>query len=178
MTDAIKPVIDVAHLTRQREWSRATFGPGPRTKGVCDHIRKELREVEAEPEELSEWADVIILGFDGAWRAGWEPEDILNAILLKQWVNEGREWPDWRGHEDQAIEHVRDGDQPLPTKHDGPVVQELVRDDIEARLQVGIQRYGTGLQANNGRDMTRDAYEEALDLATYLRGMLLERDGA
>lgn len=68
-------------------------------------------------------------------------------------------------------------EQPLPTRNDGPVVQDLVIDDVRQRLLVGIERYGTGLQAHNGRDMLRDAYEEALDLATYMRGMLLERDG-
>ena len=30
------------HLRRQREWSESTFGPGNRTQGVLDHIRKEL----------------------------------------------------------------------------------------------------------------------------------------
>lgn len=36
----------IAHLTRQAAFSRATFGPGPRTKGVIDHVKKELAEVE------------------------------------------------------------------------------------------------------------------------------------
>ncbi len=36
----------VSHLDRQAAFSRVTFGPGPRTKGVCDHVRKELVEVE------------------------------------------------------------------------------------------------------------------------------------
>ena len=36
----------IAHFTRQAAFSRATFGPGPRTKGVIDHVKKELREVE------------------------------------------------------------------------------------------------------------------------------------
>lgn len=36
----------IAHLTRQAAFSRATFGPGPRTEGVIDHVKKELREVE------------------------------------------------------------------------------------------------------------------------------------
>lgn len=52
----------------------------------------------------------------------------------------------------------------------------MVIADITARRQVGIQRYGTALQAHNGRDMLRDAYEEALDLAIYLRGVLEERE--
>lgn len=68
-------------------------------------------------------------------------------------------------------------EQPLPVKNDNPIIQELVIKDQHARLQLGIQRYGTGLQAHNGRDMLRDAYEEALDLCVYLRGVMYERDG-
>lgn len=63
-------------------------------------------------------------------------------------------------------------DQPLPVVNDSPIIQELVMDDVQERLEVGIKRYGTGLQAGNGRNMLRDAYEEALDLTTYLRGQI------
>lgn len=66
--------------------------------------------------------------------------------------------------------------QPNPTINDNPIIQELVISDMSGRLRLGIERYGTGLQANNGRDMLRDAYEEALDLCVYLRGMMYERD--
>ena len=52
----------------------------------------------------------------------------------------------------------------------------MVIADITARREVGIQRYGTALQAGNGRDALRDAYEEALDLASYLRQAIEERD--
>nr|WP_245281296.1 dATP/dGTP pyrophosphohydrolase domain-containing protein [Methylobacterium sp. ZNC0032] len=98
----------VAHLIRQREFSLKTFGPGPRTKGVIDHIRKELTEIEADPADIEEWVDVIILAFDGAWRAGWEPQKIVEAIVAKQTKNEGRDWPDWRSADpEKAIEHVR-----------------------------------------------------------------------
>lgn len=103
--------IDVAHLERQRDFSRATFGPGQRTLGVLDHIRKELAEIEADPDDLMEWVDVIILAFDGAWRAGWEPDEIINAVKKKQYRNEQRTWPDWRtASEDKAIEHDRSTD--------------------------------------------------------------------
>lgn len=71
---------------------------------------------------------------------------------------------------------LREGDQPLPTVNDRQDIQSMVIADITARRQVGIQRYGTALQAHNGRDMLRDAYEEALDLAIYLRGVIEERD--
>lgn len=87
-------IIDfIAHLTRQAAFSKATFGPGPRTKGVIDHITKELREVEKvyekpardylprpamshvegiraqHGEAAKEWVDVAILGFDGLLRS-------------------------------------------------------------------------------------------------------------
>ena len=53
------PILDlVQHLYRQREFSLKTFGPGPRTEGVCDHIRKELAEIAAEPGDLYEWVDL------------------------------------------------------------------------------------------------------------------------
>jgi hypothetical protein len=71
---------------------------------------------------------------------------------------------------------VRPGDQPLPVAHDGAIVQDAVCADIQQRKQIGIQRYGTPLQAGNGRDSLRDAYEEALDLACYLRQAIEERD--
>jgi hypothetical protein len=104
-------VIDAQHLDRQREWSTDTFGPGARTLGVLDHIRKELAEIEADPTDVNEWVDVIILAFDGAWRAGWEPQEILDATIAKQILNENRTWPDWRTmSDDQAIEHDRSGE--------------------------------------------------------------------
>lgn len=96
------------HLKRQRDFSLKTYGPGARTQGVIDHIRKELNEIEADPLDIKEWADVIILAFDGAWRAGWEPADIIAAIVAKQTKNEGRTWPDWRTADpNKAIEHDR-----------------------------------------------------------------------
>ena len=99
----------VAHLHRQREFSERTFGPGARTAGVLDHISKELDEIEAKPDDVSEWVDVILLALDGAWRAGFSPEQIAQAIAAKQERNESRNWPDWRTAEPgKAIEHVRE----------------------------------------------------------------------
>ena len=101
----------VVHLERQRAFSLKTFGPGQRTNGVLDHITKELDEIRADPADIKEWVDVIILAFDGAWRAGWEPEDIVKAIVAKQKKNEMRVWPDWRTSDpNKAIEHDRSHD--------------------------------------------------------------------
>jgi len=70
----------------------------------------------------------------------------------------------------------REGDsQGLPTINDERDIQSRVIEDIEARREVGIKRYGTALQPNNGRDALLDAYEEALDLTMYLKQALVER---
>lgn len=66
--------------------------------------------------------------------------------------------------------------QPDPTPDDSRPVWELVIEDMRARDQTGRERYGVPLQAGNGRDALRDAYEEALDLAVYLRQAIAERD--
>lgn len=67
-------------------------------------------------------------------------------------------------------------EQPLPTRNSSPSVQSMVIADLETRLQVGIARYGTPLQPNNGRDALRDLYEELLDAACYARQLIAERD--
>jgi hypothetical protein len=73
----------------------------------------------------------------------------------------------------------REGDsQELPVPNDQPFVQDLVIADIEARKALGIRRYGTALQAFNGRDALLDAYEEAMDLTIYLKQALVERETA
>lgn len=69
-------------------------------------------------------------------------------------------------------------EQPMPTPNDRPSIQSLVRADLDAREQVGIERYGTPLQPHNGRDALRDAYEEALDLCCYLKQVMVERADA
>jgi len=109
------------HLYRQRAFSRATFGPGPRTKMVVDHIRKELIEIEGAPFDLEEWIDVVLLALDGAWRCAEAmgvphdlvPARVVEALALKQLNNEMRDWPNWRTSDpDKAIEHVRPSAQP------------------------------------------------------------------
>ncbi len=69
----------------------------------------------------------------------------------------------------------RHGDQPIPVPNGEPCVQDAVMADLEARKLLGVERYGTVLQPHNGRDALRDAYEEALDLACYLKQALMER---
>ena len=94
-------------LGKQRTWSIDTFGPGFR-EGVFKHIKKELKEIQADPLDVFEWADLLILAFDGAMRAGHTPEEIIQAYHQKVEINQDREWPNWRNFgSDEAIEHVR-----------------------------------------------------------------------
>ena len=66
--------------------------------------------------------------------------------------------------------------EPPPQRNDGVPIWELVVKDMQARDYVGRARYGTPLQADNGRNPLVDAYQEALDLAVYLRQAIAELD--
>lgn len=54
-------------------------------------------------------------------------------------------------------------------------VLPLVLSDLSARVAKGAKQYGEPLTTHNGRDALTDAYEEALDLALYLRQAIEER---
>lgn len=103
-----------AHLYRQVEASKKNFGPDvsdEKLAGIAAHIRKELDEIAQDPRDLIEWIDVAILAFDGAWRAGYTPDQIVEALVFKQNKNEQRKWPDWRTHDpSKPIEHDRSHD--------------------------------------------------------------------
>lgn len=97
----------VEYIKRQEEWSGKTFGHGVRTKGITAHIRKELLEIEAAPHDVEEWIDVVILALDGAWRAGYSPEQIEQALETKQAKNFKRTYP-MPLSDDHPSEHVRE----------------------------------------------------------------------
>lgn len=65
--------------------------------------------------------------------------------------------------------------QPRPIVHDGPLVKDQLIIDIQALCARRAVKYGTHLQPHNGRDSLLDAYEEVLDLALYLKAVLMER---
>ena len=109
-------------IRRQRAFSSATFGPGARTNGLIEHIRKELVEIEDAADakgRTAEWIDVLMLAVDGLWRskveegADWwiAPEQIVQELVNKIDINEQRKWPDWRSADpEKAIEHIREGE--------------------------------------------------------------------
>lgn len=56
---------------------------------------------------------------------------------------------------------------------EGVLVEKIVADGL-ARDEMGAKKYGQRLQADDGRDHLVDAYQEALDLAVYLRQEIAE----
>ena len=101
------------YMRRKNAWSIETFGPTQQVSGVLNHIRKELDEVAADPGDVIEWADLIMLATDGAYRAGHSPDDICSALEAKLVICRARNWPDWQTlSHDQPIEHIK----PDPTE--------------------------------------------------------------
>ncbi|HGO5524189.1 TPA: DUF550 domain-containing protein [Klebsiella oxytoca] len=75
------------------EWSQGTFGNvGP--VGPLKHLAKEAIEAAAEPDDLSEWADMQFLMWDAQRRAGITDEQITQAMIEKLAVNKQRSWPE------------------------------------------------------------------------------------
>lgn len=89
-----QPASEREQIRREHaEWSDATFGDvGP--IGPLKHLSKEALEAAAEPDDLSEWADMQFLLWDAQRRAGISDEQITQAMVEKLAVNKQREWPE------------------------------------------------------------------------------------
>lgn len=102
----------VGSLKEQIKWSKKSFGDstfrtGRSHKGILSHIQKELKEIDENPIDLYGWIDLIILGLDGAWRAGYTAEDVALALHVKQCINITRMWPKNDGSGRESVEHIR-----------------------------------------------------------------------
>ncbi|HFE7532555.1 TPA: dATP/dGTP pyrophosphohydrolase domain-containing protein [Salmonella enterica subsp. enterica serovar Newport] len=100
------------------EWSDATFGDvGP--IGPLKHLSKEALETAAEPDDLSEWADMQFLLWDAQRRAGITDEQITRALTEKLAINKTRQWTEPKDGEPRL--HIKE--QPAS------VVPDEKRDD-------------------------------------------------
>jgi len=68
--------------------------------------------------------------------------------------------------------------EPPPIPNNQPMIWPLVVEDMEDRNLAGVEKYGVGLQAFNGRKPLKDAYQEILDLAVYIRQRIYEEENA
>ena len=112
------PAKDREQVRREHaEWSQATFGNvGP--IGPLKHLAKEAMEAAAEPDDLSEWADMQFLLWDAQRRAGITDEQITQEKKKKLAVNKQREWPEPKDGEPRL--HIKD--QPSAV---GPVTDAM-----------------------------------------------------
>ncbi|HAK1939220.1 TPA: DUF550 domain-containing protein [Salmonella enterica] len=91
------------------EWSDKTFGDvGP--VGPLKHLSKEALETAAEPDDLSEWADMQFLLWDAQRRAGISDGEITAAMVKKLAINKTRQWPEPKDGEPRL--HIKE--QPAP----------------------------------------------------------------
>lgn len=90
----VPPASERERIRREHaEWSDATFGDvGP--VGPLKHLSKEALEAAAEPDDLSEWADMQFLLWDAQRRAGVTDEQITMAMVEKLAINKARQWPE------------------------------------------------------------------------------------
>ena len=107
MLDEKGASLQLRTLIRQRhaEWSDKTFGNvGP--VGPLKHLSKEALEAAAEPDDLSEWADMQFLLWDAQRRAGISDGEITAAMEEKLKVNMARQWPEPKDGEPRL--HIKD----------------------------------------------------------------------
>ncbi|HCN7384653.1 TPA: DUF550 domain-containing protein [Escherichia coli] len=109
--------IALASLERERvrhehaKWSDSTFGcVGP--IGPLKHLSKEALEAAAEPDDLSEWADMQFLLWDAQLRAGISDAEITAAMENKLKINMERQWPEPKDGEPRL--HIKEpGNSPV-----------------------------------------------------------------
>lgn len=73
-----------------------------------------------------------------------------------------------------SVEDAATAKQPAPKGSGNPILG-MVLADLTNRALEGKEKYGEPLLANNGRNPLWDAYQEALDLAMYLRQAIEEQ---
>ncbi|EOO9357483.1 dATP/dGTP pyrophosphohydrolase domain-containing protein [Escherichia coli] len=93
------------------KWSDSTFGcVGP--IGPLKHLSKEALEAAAEPDDLSEWADMQFLLWDAQRRAGISDAEITAAMEDKLKINMKRQWPEPKDGEPRL--HIKEpGNSPV-----------------------------------------------------------------
>lgn len=73
-----------------------------------------------------------------------------------------------------SLEDAATAEQPAPSGKGDPILG-MVLVDLTNRALEGKKKYGEPLKAHNGRNALWDAYQEALDLAMYLRQAIEEQ---
>lgn len=122
-TDNQEPAPERERIRREHaEWSDATLGDvGP--IGPLKHLSKEALEAAAEPDDLSEWADMQFLLWDAQRRAGIRDEQINQAMIEKLAINKARQWPEPKDGEPR--QHIKELPAPVKQPSNAEQVADL-----------------------------------------------------
>lgn len=95
--------------------------------------------------------------------------------VLGDWRDTLEKRPEQKAFEPFAsVEDAATAKQPAPKGSGNPILG-MVLADLTNRALEGKEKYGEPLLAHNGRNPLWDAYQEALDLAMYLRQAIEEQ---
>ncbi|EDU9512233.1 DUF550 domain-containing protein [Salmonella enterica subsp. enterica serovar Ohio] len=138
---AAPPAPERERIRREHaEWSYKTFGDvGP--IGPLKHLSKEALEAAAEPDDLSEWADMQFLLWDAQRRAGISDSEITAAMVEKLEINKSRQWSEPKDGEPRL--HIKE--QPMPVVPD----EWTIQDAVKFCRETGRQDAGSAMEAWN-----------------------------
>ncbi len=68
---------------QQPNFSVSTFGPDSIYQKVLDIVRHELKEMDVNPSEMTEWLDLVLLSLDDAWLVNHSPEKIAQQLRAR-----------------------------------------------------------------------------------------------
>lgn len=97
-------IIDDYRYWLMTDWAEKTF-PKRTNHSILTHLRRELDELEAKPNDVEEWADVMLLFLHGLRERGITPSRLTYAVDIKFEKNRHRDWgtPDEHG----VVEHIK-----------------------------------------------------------------------
>lgn len=183
---------------RSREWVSREHGTGLWCPGYPGSVPEgtPLDEYPGMPNDPARGDSRVTTEY-GSWLEARQRQEELAAAAQARW--DGTDAAVWREHR-QAAARVRAATPgPPPVHNDGPSMHDLVikdllsrepqwdlsvgsarhlrdqvAEDLLARKEFGLDKYGTILQIGNGRNFLLDLYQELLDAVVYARGRLLE----
>ena len=190
--------MQLTHASGPQVWEWADSKPTYGTDGFVDGLAVYTRNgrvvarygmwVVRQPDGFEVWDDT-------AFRSYWKPADDEAARIASSAPVFQSPAPVPAETGEGGAFRRRSGDQHLPVPNDGPSMHDLAAEDVRrrhpggrapeiravirdlaARKQLGLNRYGSLLQARNGRDALRDLSEELLDAIVYCKQWLEEND--
>ena len=91
----IKDVKKINKFIQDRnKFSGNTFGSPSKRNCIYPlrHLKDEIEELIAAPNDKMEWADCTLLLLDAAWRKGYSLEDLIDFAIEKLEINKKRKW--------------------------------------------------------------------------------------